>query len=91
MVASQQQSINCPYPRQTRERLKDKSPSVKLVSYALQRHSELTMDELGTSTLLPPRTIRYAIKELRSENLVESRAKLDDVRKKSYEWIGTDA
>ncbi|MCG1004943.1 MarR family transcriptional regulator [Halobacterium noricense] len=64
--------------------LEDLPPSAKLVAKVLEYHEGLTQSELAEKTLLPDRTVRYALTRLEEEGLVESRYLLSDARKQVY-------
>jgi len=64
--------------------LLDLSPSAKLVAKALEYEGESTQADLAESTLLPPRTVRYAIDQLEEADLVGSRISLVDARQRIY-------
>lgn len=67
------------------ERLEEMAPSAKLVFFELGQASEpLDHGELSERTLLPKRTVRYALNRLREADLVEERPLLTDARKNLY-------
>lgn len=59
-------------------------PSAKLVAKVLEYNDTLTQSQLAEETLLPPRTVRYALNRLEDENVVESRFSFSDARKRLY-------
>ncbi|MDX1745568.1 MAG: helix-turn-helix domain-containing protein [Halobacteriales archaeon] len=67
-----------------RDRLKDLPPSAKLVAHVLSRTEPLAQGELVDTTLLPPRTVRYALTRLGEAELVASRHSFRDARKQVY-------
>ena len=67
-----------------RERLSDLPPSAKLVAKVLEIESPLSQGELAEESLLPDRTVRYALNRLGEESLVESRYSFEDARKQVY-------
>ncbi|MFC7166429.1 MarR family transcriptional regulator [Halospeciosus flavus] len=69
---------------ETLERVRDLPPSAKLVAKVLEYNDTLTQSELADETLLPPRTVRYALNRLEEEDLVESRFSFSDARKRLY-------
>ena len=71
-------------PEATREALRDLPPSAKLVAKVLEYNTTLTQSELAEETLLPPRTVRYALNRLDEEGIVESRFSFTDARKRIY-------
>lgn len=70
--------------RAFRERLVDLPPSAKLVAKVLEQDAPLTQAELAEETLLPTRTVRYALERLERVDLVHSRPSLRDARKRVY-------
>lgn len=71
--------------RSFRERLADLPPSAKLVAKVLEHESPMTQAELAEETLLPTRTVRYALERLERVDLVTSKPSLRDARKRVYE------
>jgi DNA-binding MarR family transcriptional regulator len=67
-----------------RDRLSELPPSAKLVAKVLEIDSPLSQGELAEESLLPDRTVRYALNRLGEENLVESRYSFEDARKQVY-------
>lgn len=67
-----------------RERLRDLPPSAKLVAKVLEYNNSLTQSQLAEETLLPPRTVRYALTRLEDAGIVESRFSFSDARKRIY-------
>lgn len=65
----------------------DLPPSAKLVVKVLERNDTLSQQELAEETLLPPRTVRYALGRLRDEDLVQSQFSFADARKRRYSLI----
>lgn len=59
-------------------------PSAKLVAKVLEYEDTLSQTELAEETLLPPRTVRYAVSELEDVGAVESRFSFTDARKRLY-------
>lgn len=66
------------------EQLKDLPPSAKLVAKVLEYEGTQTQDSLAAETLLPPRTVRYALNRLEKAHIVESRISFADARKRLY-------
>lgn len=66
------------------ETLRDLPPSAKLVLKVLEYDDRLTQSEIATETLLPPRTVRYALSRLEEIDAVESRFSFADARKRLY-------
>ncbi|ESS02694.1 MAG: transcriptional regulator, ArsR family [uncultured archaeon A07HR67] len=67
-----------------RERLRDLPPSAKLVAKVLEGDSPLSQGGLAEESLLPDRTVRYALNRLEEEELVDSRYSFKDARKQVY-------
>ncbi|WP_134670822.1 MarR family transcriptional regulator [Halorussus marinus] len=67
-----------------RERLRDLPPSAKLVAKVLETDSPLSQGQLAEESLLPDRTVRYALNRLEEESLVDSRYSFQDARKQVY-------
>jgi DNA-binding MarR family transcriptional regulator len=59
-------------------------PSAKLVAKTLDYQEPLTQSQLAEETLLPLRTVRYALNRLEDEDAVESRFSFTDARKRIY-------
>ena len=67
-----------------RDRLRDLPPSAKLVAKVLESDSPLSQGQLAEESLLPDRTVRYALNRLEDVELVESRYSFRDARKQVY-------
>lgn len=67
-----------------RERLRELPPSAKLVAKVLDDESPLSQGQLATESLLPDRTVRYALNRLDEVDLVGSRYSFHDARKQVY-------
>ena len=65
----------------------DLPPSAKLVATVLEHDGRLTQQELAEETLLPPRTVRYALGRLREAGVVESQFSFVDARKRRYSLV----
>jgi len=59
-------------------------PSAKLVAKVLEYNGTLTQSQLSEETLLPARTVRYALNRLEEEGAVTSRFSFADARKRIY-------
>lgn len=68
----------------TTESLRELPPSAKLVAKVLEYNDTLTQSELSEETLLPARTVRYALSRLEEEGIVHSRFSFTDARKRLY-------
>lgn len=66
------------------EAVEDLPPSAKLVAKVLEYEDTLTQSQLAEETLLPPRTVRYALSRLEEAGAVESRFSFSDARKRLY-------
>lgn len=66
------------------ETLRDCPPSAKLVAKVLEYDGPLTQQELAEETLLPTRTVRYAVSQLDEVGIVQSRFSFTDARKRVY-------
>jgi len=64
--------------------VRDLPPSAKLVAKVLEYNDTLTQSQLAEETLLPPRTVRYALNRLEEEGAVDSRFSFSDARKRLY-------
>ena len=67
-----------------RDRLRELPPSAKLVAKVLEGASPLSQGQLAEESLLPDRTVRYALNRLKEEGLVDSRYSFHDARKQVY-------
>lgn len=67
-----------------RERLRELPPSAKLVAKVLESDAPLSQGRLAEESLLPDRTVRYALNRLEESDLVESRYSFQDARKQVY-------
>ncbi|WEL21261.1 Transcriptional regulator containing HTH domain,ArsR family [Halorhabdus sp. BNX81] len=64
--------------------MSDLPPSAKLVAKSLEYQGSLTQSQLSEETLLPSRTVRYALSRLEDVGVVESRFSFSDARKRVY-------
>lgn len=64
--------------------VRDLPPSAKLVAKVLEYNDTLTQSQLADETLLPPRTVRYALNRLEDVGVVDSRFSFADARKRIY-------
>jgi DNA-binding GntR family transcriptional regulator len=67
-----------------RERLRELPPSAKLVAKVLEDSTPLSQGQLAEETLLPDRTVRYALNRLEETGIVGSRYSFEDARKQVY-------
>jgi len=66
------------------EAVADLPPSAKLVAKVLEYNDRLTQGQLAEETMLPPRTVRYALTRLEEVGAVDSRFSFTDARKRVY-------
>jgi DNA-binding MarR family transcriptional regulator len=64
--------------------VEDLPPSAKLVAKVLEYNDTLTQSQLADETMLPPRTVRYALSRLEDVGVVSSRFSFADARKRIY-------
>ena len=62
----------------------DLPPSAKLVAKVLEYNDRLTQSQLADETMLPPRTVRYALSRLEEVDAVDARFSFTDARKRVY-------
>jgi DNA-binding MarR family transcriptional regulator len=67
-----------------RDRLRELPPSAKLVAKVLEDEAPLSQGQLAEASLLPDRTVRYALNRLQETDLVDSRYSYTDARKQVY-------
>lgn len=67
-----------------RDRLRELPPSAKLVAKVLESDAPLSQGQLADESLLPDRTVRYALNRLEDAGLVGSRYSFQDARKQVY-------
>ena len=67
-----------------RDRLRELPPSAKLIAKVLETDAPLSQGQLAEESLLPDRTVRYALNRLEDEGLVGSRYSFRDARKQVY-------
>jgi DNA-binding GntR family transcriptional regulator len=67
-----------------RDRLRELPPSAKLVAKVLEGSSPLSQGQLAEESLLPDRTVRYALNRLEETGIVGSRYSFEDARKQVY-------
>lgn len=69
---------------QVRRRLKSLPPSAKLVAKVLAKEPKLSNAQIAEHSMLPKRTVRYALRRLEEEGLVEATYSIHDARKQLY-------
>lgn len=62
----------------------DLPPSAKLVALVLLRHPESSTAEIADRSLLPERTVRYALTQLEEQDLIEASFSVTDTRIRLY-------
>ncbi|WP_415380749.1 MarR family transcriptional regulator [Halosimplex sp. TS25] len=67
-----------------RDRLRELPPSAKLVAKVLETDAPLSQGQLAEESLLPDRTVRYALNRLEDAELIGSRHSFHDARKQVY-------
>ncbi|ELZ14025.1 winged helix-turn-helix domain-containing protein [Natrinema thermotolerans] len=82
-------SASEPLRQETNERgtwddVRDLPPSAKLVAKVLEYNDTMTQQQLADETLLPSRTVRYALNRLDEANVIDSRFSFSDARKRLY-------
>ena len=78
------EAVSSDEPADPWDAVRDLPPSAKLVAKVLEYNDTLTQSELAEETLLPPRTVRYALSRLEDAGVVESRFSFSDARKRLY-------
>ena len=84
MSATDQSAAEQPVAEPIEDLLRELPPSAKLVAKVLEYNGTLTQSELAEETLLPPRTVRYALNRLDEQGVVEARFSFTDARKRMY-------
>ena len=64
------------------------SPPTKLVLKILLLNGWVTQEEIIKETYLAPRTVKYAIRNLREREVLEEKPNLYDLRRKYYKYKG---
>jgi DNA-binding MarR family transcriptional regulator len=64
--------------------VREMPPSAKLVAKTLEYRGQLTQSRLAEETMLPARTVRYAVSRLEEAGVVRSRFSFTDARKRVY-------
>lgn len=64
--------------------IREMPPSAKLVAKVLDYNDTMTQSQLAEETLLPSRTVRYALSRLEDADAVDSRFSFSDARKRLY-------
>ena len=67
-----------------RSTLQELPPSAKLVYKTLEYEGPLTQGQLADQSLLPARTVRYALSTLEDEGVVTGKLYIQDARKRLY-------
>ncbi|ERG99439.1 MAG: hypothetical protein J07HQX50_00585 [Haloquadratum sp. J07HQX50] len=66
------------------DQVREMPPSAKLVAKVLEYNDTLTQSQLAEETLLPPRTVRYALSRLEDADAIETQISFTDARKRLY-------
>jgi DNA-binding MarR family transcriptional regulator len=77
-------SVEAPDADVSWDDVRDLPPSAKLVAKVLEYNDTLTQSQLAEETLLPARTVRYALNRLEERDVVASRFSFSDARKRLY-------
>jgi DNA-binding MarR family transcriptional regulator len=64
--------------------VRDLPPSAKLVAKTLEYEGTMTQRDLAEESMLPARTVRYALSRLEEAGVVDSRFSFADARKRLY-------
>jgi transcription initiation factor IIE alpha subunit len=67
------------------EKLERLPPSAKLVFKTLEAKGQMTQKEIIRETILPSRTVRYALNRLKEEEILQERFYFIDSRQSLYE------
>jgi len=81
---STHETVSTDNPAAGWDAVRELPPSAKLVAKVLDYNETLTQSELADETLLPPRTVRYALNRLEDAGVVDSRFSFSDARKRIY-------
>ncbi len=84
MSAPEPVQVEAPESDASWDDVTDLPPSAKLVAKVLEYNGTLTQSQLAEETLLPARTVRYALNRLEERNVVSSRFSFSDARKRIY-------
>lgn len=71
-------------PQERYEQLVELSPSAKYVFSTLEHHGTSTQSDLVKQTLLPKRTVQYALDRLDQKELLEKTVDASDARCRRY-------
>lgn len=69
---------------ETWDAVNDLPPSAKLVAKVLEHNDTLTQSQIAEESLLPPRTVRYALNRLEEADAIDARFSFTDARKRLY-------
>jgi transcription initiation factor IIE alpha subunit len=73
------------YEKLSYEKLEKLPPSAKLVFKTLEAKGQMTQKEIIHETILPSRTVRYALNRLKEEKILMERFYFIDSRQSLYE------
>jgi len=71
------------------ETISDLPPSCKLVYFVLRQEGPMTQGTLTDESMLPPRTVRYALRRLEEINTITNMIHIRDARQNVYDIQGT--
>ncbi|MFC4986314.1 MarR family transcriptional regulator [Saliphagus infecundisoli] len=72
------------HPSGTWDDIKELPPSAKLVAKVLEHNEAMTQQTIAEETLLPDRTVRYALNRLDEKNTISSSFSVMDARRQLY-------
>lgn len=84
MSATDAVAVDDETPADRWDPIRDLPPSAKLVAKVLDYNDTLTQSDLAAETLLPPRTVRYALSRLEEAGVIDARFSFTDARKRVY-------
>jgi len=80
-----------PMTESLRTTLEELPPSAKLVYKTLEYEGSLTQGQIAAQSLLPARTVRYALSTLADADVVDEELYIQDARKRLYSLSTDDA
>jgi DNA-binding MarR family transcriptional regulator len=72
-------------PDANEETIGDLPPSCKLIYFVLRQEGPMTQRTLTDESMLPPRTVRYAIRRLEELSIITKRIHIKDARQNVYD------
>jgi predicted transcriptional regulator len=73
--------------KEATQKLLDLPPSAKLVFTVLEHEEPLTQKQIAEETLLSPRTVRYALTQLKEIGMISEDIHFADARQSIYEIV----